>query len=111
MSKYGCHVPYDMHLRMLCGKNKKIVHKKNLRPHSRHQGGGRVNGPVCHDVGLNHKFDPLAISFWALALIPMPSKGGNWDQRILQVDTRWITILQATIFPGINDAISFKPFL
>lgn len=38
-------------------------------------------------------------------------QGGDWNKTLLQVEQRWIFRLHATRTPGLNDAISFRPFL
>lgn len=40
-----------------------------------------------------------------------PNRGGDWDKILLQRETRWIVALQATLPPGLNDYISYRPFL
>lgn len=39
------------------------------------------------------------------------NRGGDWDKVLLQKETRWIVALQATSPPGLNDCISYRPFL
>lgn len=36
---------------------------------------------------------------------------GDWNKILLQTEQRWKNKLKATSPPGLNDAITFKPFL
>lgn len=50
--------------------------------------------------------------FFALRhILERSQKGGDIDKRLLQLETQWIFHLEATKPPGINENISFKPFL
>lgn len=51
------------------------------------------------------------IKFLVLDRVHPNSSGGDWDKILLQKETRWIVALQATSPPGLNDCISYRPFL
>lgn len=72
---------------------------------------GLLYTPICKHVGLHHSFDPADISFTALEVIPDMERGGNVDNKILQKEARWIFNQKATYPPGLNTALSYKPFL
>lgn len=50
--------------------------------------GGRMNKPICRHVGLFHKFDASVIKFCASEVVSEPSRGGDWDNLILQKEAR-----------------------
>lgn len=66
---------------------------------------------VSRHVGLYHNFDLHMIRFVALEHAPTHVRGGSIDQKLLQLEARWIRTLIATIYPGLNETLSFKPFL
>lgn len=51
------------------------------------------------------------VSFAALDRVHIPVRGGDWNKTLLQREQRWIFMLNSTSFPGLNEAISFAPFL
>lgn len=61
--------------------------------------GGRVNRPVCQHIGTCHKFDPTVIKFQALQLVPMPPRGGNWDNIILRKEAKMDSKLEGYCIP------------
>lgn len=62
-------------------------------------------------IATQHNSDPHVIQFSALQHVPPHARGGSIDNTLLQLETKWIHTLQATKFPGLNEHISFKPFL
>lgn len=60
---------------------------------------------------LQHKHDTSMTQFMVLERIVEDPKGGNIDKKILQWEARWIFSLNATSPPGLNEALSYKPFL
>lgn len=42
---------------------------------------------------------------------PPCDRGGDWDWTMLQAESRWIFKLKADKLPGLNDFISYAPFL
>lgn len=53
----------------------------------------------------------MSWGFTALEHIPAHARGGDIDQKLLQLETKWIHTLDATKYPGLNEYISFKSFL
>lgn len=53
-------------------------------------------------VGLYHNFDLHMIKFVVLEHVPTHVRGGSIDQKLLQLEARWIRTLTATIYPGLN---------
>lgn len=47
----------------------------------------------------------------AIEVIPKPPRGGNQLKTLLQRETFWISTLNATNFPGLNEECDFSPFL
>lgn len=66
---------------------------------------------INRHIAAQHNSDPHVILFSALEHVPSHARGGSIDNRLLQLETKWIHILHATSFPGLNKHISFKPFL
>lgn len=73
-----------------------------------------INGELTtmgRHIGLCHRFDSQVVKFMVLDVIPQDPRGGDWNRAILQCETLWIERLNATIPPGLNEIISYKPFL
>lgn len=51
------------------------------------------------------------IKFLILDRVHPNLRGGDWNKSLLQLELRWIYNLKANQPPGLNDAVSFKPFL
>lgn len=67
--------------------------------------------PISHHIGLFHNHNPAMLGLYALAHIPLNERGGDADKRLLQIEAQWIYTLRATQYPGLNENISYKPFL
>lgn len=67
--------------------------------------------PIGRHVVLEHNHKVPKVSFTALDQIHIPDRGGDWNKILLQHEQRWIFKLQAMTFPGLNESISFAPFL
>lgn len=67
--------------------------------------------PVSHHLCLYNKFDTTMVHFIVLEVILQDSRGSNWDKRSLQKETHWIERLEVTKPPGINEVLSYRPFL
>lgn len=72
---------------------------------------GYFKSPIGRHIALDHNYKFDGFSCLPLCIILRHMQGGNWDQRILQAETRWIFHLNACTPPGLNDALSFGPFL
>lgn len=62
-------------------------------------------------IAIVHNYDPGVVCFAALEHVSSHARGGNIDTSLLQLETRWTHLLDATKFPGLNEYISFKSFL
>lgn len=71
----------------------------------------RMETPISHHVGLFHGFSSHTIKCMALEHIPTDVRGGCNDQKLLQLESRWIHLLKATVYPGLNEMLGYKPFL
>lgn len=71
----------------------------------------KMDTAISRHVGIYHEFNPHFIRFLALEHVPLDSRGVSVDRILLQLEARWIYDLKATIFPGFNESLSFKPFL
>lgn len=49
--------------------------------------------------------------FFALENVPPNERGGDNDMILLQHEALWISDLAALRPPGLNDTLTFKPFL
>lgn len=67
--------------------------------------------PLGHHVLYFHGGIFSLIKFLTLDRVHPGLRGDNWNKILLQREQRWIYKLNATSFPGLNEMISFKPFL
>lgn len=51
------------------------------------------------------------IKFLILDRVYPNPRGGDWNKTLLQHETCWIAFLKANQPPGLNDVVSFRPFL
>lgn len=58
-----------------------------------------------------HGRDPDSVKFIVLDRVHPGPRGGDWDRQILQLESRWIYKLQATVPPGLNEYNNYKCFL
>ena len=72
---------------------------------------GNLYLPIGRHTVTHHNYIVPKVSFTALYRIHIPNRGGDWNKILLQHEQCWIFRLQATIFPGLNESISFAPFL
>lgn len=72
---------------------------------------GNRHLPVDRHAVLVHGYKVLKISFTALERVHIPDRGSDWNKTLLQLEQRWIFRLHATSYPGLNESISFAPFL
>lgn len=66
--------------------------------------------PLDRHVRVLHERVLPRVRFWALDRIHPSSHGGVWN-KFLHMELRWIHSLRATTYPGLNEAINYKPFL
>lgn len=67
--------------------------------------------PVARHFSEKHKYKTDSLKFTALARIHPPLRGGDFDQLVLQTESKWIYRLRANVHPGLNDLIRFASFL
>lgn len=92
------------------GKTKQEIHRR-ISKHVYHMQIGNHYLPLGRHVVEVHNYKMPKVSFTALNRIHIPERGGDWNKILLQHEQRWIFKLNFTSFPGLNDAISFSPFL
>lgn len=68
---------------------------------------GRMLNPIGRHRDLCHKFETSVASFIVLAVVPQDPRGGGWNRRILQHETKWIERLNTTCWPGINEVHTY----
>lgn len=66
---------------------------------------------IGRHIAITHNYDFIGFKFFPLAIVPPPDRGGDWNKILLQAESRWIFKLRATSPPGLNEGISFAPFL
>lgn len=71
----------------------------------------KMESLISRHMGLYHNHNLKMIGFFALEYIPPHERGGDIDKKLLQIEAKWIYLLQATRYPGLNEGISYKPFL
>lgn len=62
---------------------------------------GNLYLPLGRDVARRHKYRMPKGNF----------TGGDWNKILVQSEMRWITYLNATTPPGLNEAESYRLFL
>lgn len=72
---------------------------------------GNIYLPLGRHVVTQHHYKMQKVAFAALDGIHIPVRGGDWNKRLLQIEQKWIYRLGATIYPGLNESISYVPFL
>lgn len=92
------------------GKTKRPFYKR-IRDHIKPILKKQMDTAIARHVGLYHNFNPRTIKFYALEHVPLDERGGSVDRTLLQLEARWIYALQATHFPGLNESLSYRPFL
>lgn len=58
------------------GKRKRQL-RQRLLDHVYDVNDGRLNKPICHHVGIKHKYDPRVLTCRVLEHIPEPPRGGE----------------------------------
>lgn len=81
-----------------------------IRDHVKLVSGKEFESPISCRMELYHQFDATKMTFFALEHIPTNERGGDVDRLLLRRETKLIFNLSATKYPGLNDALSFKPF-
>lgn len=84
---------------------------RRIYEHLYASGIGYYKSPIGRHIALEHAYSPTHLTFVPLAHVPQNPRVGNWEKSLLQEETRWIHRLKASTPPGLNETISFKPFL
>lgn len=72
---------------------------------------GYYRTAIGRHVAITHNYNFQGFKFLPLAVIPPPERGGDWSKLLLQQESKWIFRLNATSPPGLNEGLSFAPFL
>lgn len=72
---------------------------------------GYFRAIIGRHMALVHNYKFEGFKFLPLAVIPPSDRWGDWDQALLRAKSHWIFKLQADKAPGLNNSISFAPFL
>lgn len=91
-------------------KTKRLFHHR-IRDHVSLMLKKKMETSISRHIGLYHNFDPLKMKFFALEHVPSHYIGGDIDRVLLQKESKWFYTLLATNYPGLNESMSFKPFL
>lgn len=103
--------------RMICECNAFYVGKTKrpffhrIRDHVSLVTKKKMETPISRHMGLCHQFDDSKMHFSAMEYAPPNERGGDYDRTLLQRETKWIFTLNALKHPGLNDVLSYKPFL
>lgn len=92
------------------GKTKRRLQQR-IHDHIYLINSGRITTPISKHVGLKHNFDMNVCRFLILDHIVDNGRKGDLDTLTLRSETKWIYTLKANIFPGLNEQLSFTPFL
>lgn len=82
-----------------------------IREHVTSATSGFFRTVIGRHFALKHEYNFTGIKFLPLTIIECPDRGGDWDQLLLQAETRWIFRLKADCPPGLNECISYASFL
>lgn len=67
--------------------------------------------PLGRNVWDVHQGKFPNIRFLILDRVHPSGRGGDWDKVLPQRETRWMVFLRATSPPGLNNSVSYHPFL
>lgn len=84
---------------------------KRIKDHVYYATNGIVNTTMGNHVAFKHKYDSGVFKFTAFNRIYENPRGGNFNKRVVQRGTQWVYDSRSTVYPGLNDMLSFKPFL
>lgn len=85
--------------------------RQRIREHVYDIKSMNMRTPIGRHFALFHKSNPEGLNFHLLNRIHRPPRGGNIELITLRQEAFWIFNLKANKFPGLNDDISYKPFL
>ncbi|XP_040178452.1 uncharacterized protein LOC120911183 [Rana temporaria] len=96
--------------RFYVGKTKLPFHKRASR-HLHAMRTANPDLPLGRHILTEHDGHFLGVKFLILDRVHPNPRGGDWNKILLQLETRWIAELEANHPPGLNEQISFRPFL
>lgn len=71
---------------------------------------GYFKTTIDRHVAFAHNYEFLGLKFFFLARVDRHDRGGDWDNMLLQIESRWIDLLKVDHPPGLNKTLSFAPF-
>lgn len=92
------------------GKTRRTIATR-IKEHITSVSAGYFKTVIGRHAAFHHNYGSLDIKFLPLNVIPCHERGGNWDKLLLQTESRWIFQLRADKPPGLNEQVSFAPFL
>lgn len=66
---------------------------------------------IGRHIAFAHNYVLSGFKFLPLVKIYTHERGGDWDRSLYQAESRWIFSVCADRPPGLNEALSFAPFL
>ena len=96
--------------RFYVGKTKLPFFKRASR-HLHAMRSANPDLPLGRHILSQHNGLFSGVKFLILDRIHPSPRGGDWNKILLQHETRWIAELEANLPPGLNEQISFRPFL
>lgn len=67
--------------------------------------------PIGRHVTFGHNYKHVHLTFIPLTHIFLDPRGGDWERLLFQAEAWWIFKLKALTLLGLNDSLSFEPFL
>lgn len=92
------------------GKTKRNF-KQRIKKHVYAASIGYFKTVIGRHIAFQHNYKFDGFSFLPLERVHIPPRGGDWDNMILKTEARWIFRLGGHTPPGLNESLSFKPFL
>lgn len=82
-----------------------------MKDHMYYAMNGLLNTAIGYHIAFKHQYDPFVFKFAALDRVYENPRGGNFNQKVLCKEAKWVYDLKATSFPGLNGVLSFTLFL
>lgn len=92
------------------GKTRRSIATR-IKEHITAATSGYFRTIIGRHFALEHHYQFKGIKFLPLTVIPYSDQGGDWDRTLLQAESRWIYRYHANRPPGLNDFVSYAPFL
>lgn len=84
---------------------------KRVSEHVRDIKTGYLDRPLAPHATFHHGYKNINIEVRALDHVHLNVHGCDVHKTLLRIETRWIHDLWAVDLPGLNDYVSYKPFL